>query len=73
MTVEAAKRVGGGSVIGSESINDYGKTPAAVAALNNPGWGFVLRQKAESAETRIAETTRSSLPTLELTQATRSK
>ncbi len=45
-----ARKFGGSFLTGTQSINDYYKTPAALAALENADWLFLLRQKAESVE-----------------------
>ena len=45
-----ARKFGGSFLTGTQSINDYYKTPAATAAFENADWLFLLRQKAESVE-----------------------
>jgi conjugal transfer ATP-binding protein TraC len=43
-----ARKYNGAFVTGTQSIEDYAKSPAAQAALENADWVFLLRQKPES-------------------------
>jgi len=45
-----ARKYKGSFITGTQSIQDYSKSPAAEAALNNADWMFMLRQKPESIE-----------------------
>lgn len=45
-----ARKFGGSFLTGTQSVNDYYKTPASMAALENADWMFLLRQKPESVE-----------------------
>ena len=43
-----ARKYNGAFITGTQSIEDYTKSPAASAALENADWVFLLRQKPES-------------------------
>lgn len=43
-----ARKFGGSFLTGTQSVNDYYKSPASMAALENADWMFLLRQKPES-------------------------
>lgn len=43
-----ARKYGGAFLTGTQGVNDYYRSPAAQAALENADWMFMLRQKQES-------------------------
>jgi conjugal transfer ATP-binding protein TraC len=43
-----ARKYEGAFITATQGIDDYYKTPAAMAAMQNADWMFILRQKAES-------------------------
>jgi conjugal transfer ATP-binding protein TraC len=54
-----ARKYGGGFLTGTQGINDYERSVAALASMENADWIFMLRQKQESIarlETKLAFT-----------------
>lgn len=43
-----ARKYGGGFLTGTQGVNDYDRSAAALASLENADWIFMLRQKQES-------------------------
>jgi conjugal transfer ATP-binding protein TraC len=43
-----ARKYGANLVLGTQSINDFYKTPATIAVIENSDWSILLSQKAES-------------------------
>jgi conjugal transfer ATP-binding protein TraC len=43
-----ARKYGGNLILGTQSVNDFYKTPATIAAIENSDWSILLSQKPES-------------------------